>query len=132
MRLLTSFYCNQPATQSGNVKVQLQIAAREGAARELHAATGIDVRNHLDRLKPAVLEMNPPVDSMGNKMLKNEHSYRLFYFLQISELDFAASVSPFVCWCSVETVSGEHKKQSHWRRHHLFSTCRKMLRWSPH
>lgn len=76
------------AKLSGNDKVQLQIAAREGAARQLYEATGIDVRAHLERLKPAVLQMHPVADATGHKLLKNEHENSLFYFLQVAEEDF--------------------------------------------
>jgi 8-oxo-dGTP pyrophosphatase MutT (NUDIX family) len=76
------------AKLSGSDKVQLQIAAREGAARQLYEATGIDVRGHLERLKPAVLQINPVADATGHKLLKNEHENSLFYFLQVAEEDF--------------------------------------------
>ena len=73
--------------------MQLQLAAREGAARHLFDQTGIDVRRHLDRLKPAVLRLNPPVDTNGTKYLKNEYENKLFYFLSIAEEDFLVEVS---------------------------------------
>jgi hypothetical protein len=81
------------AKQSGHAKMQLQLAAREGAARGLFDQTGIDVRHELDRLKPAVLRLNPPADASGTKYLKNEYENRLFYFLSIAEEDFLAEVS---------------------------------------
>ena len=76
------------ASRSGNPKVQLQMAARQGAARKLYEETRIDVRSELDRLKPAVLQMNPIHDKDGVKFLKNENDNRLFYFLQVTEVDF--------------------------------------------
>ena len=88
-----SISSHEKANQSGSAKIQLQIAAREGAAREVYKSTGIDVMQHLDRLKPAVLQLNPPADSEGKKPLKNEHENRLYYFLQVSEDDFAQNVS---------------------------------------
>ena len=56
--------------------------------------------DHLDRLKPAVLQLNPPTDSEGKKPLKNEYENRLYYFLQVSEDDFAQNVS--LTSCSVQ------------------------------
>jgi hypothetical protein len=81
------------AEQTGHVKMQLQLAAREGAARGLFDETGIDVRHELDRMKPAVLRMNPPADASGTPYLRNEYETRMFYFLSISEEDFLAEVS---------------------------------------
>jgi hypothetical protein len=97
--------------QSGYVKLQLQLAAREAAARQLLDETGLDVRNHLERLTPAVLRSNPPVDATGKKYLKNEYENRLYYFLQVTEDDFLTQVSIrlsllrnvhrcFLCSCS--------------------------------
>ena len=82
-----------PAKLTGNAKLQLQLAARDGAARQVYESTGIDVRAKVDRLKPAVLRMNPPKDVNGIRLLKNENENRLFYFLQVSEVDFASGVS---------------------------------------
>jgi hypothetical protein len=79
--------------QSGYVKLQLQLAAREAAARQLLDETGLDIRNHLERLTPAVLRANPPVDATGKKYLKNEYENRLYYFLQVTEDDFLTQVS---------------------------------------
>ncbi len=78
------------AKQTGYAKMQLQLAAREAAARQLFEMTGIDVRQKLDRLTPAVLQMNPQVDSKGTQYLRNEHENTLYYFLQISDEDFVA------------------------------------------
>ena len=69
--------------------MQLQLAARDCAARELYEQTGMDLRDKVDRLSPAVLRMNPPVDpSDGSKYLKNEYEELLFYFLSVDEADF--------------------------------------------
>lgn len=76
------------AKQSGSSLVQLQIAAREAAARHLFEKTGLDVRKNVDRFKPAVLRLNPPVDARGVQYLKNENNSRLYYFLQVDEEDF--------------------------------------------
>jgi hypothetical protein len=80
-------FLQSKAKLSGRENVQLQIAARDGAARQLFKETGIDIREKLDRLTPAVLRMNPPVKN-GQKILKNENDNRLFYFLQVEENDF--------------------------------------------
>src|SRR5687767_6769594 len=48
--------------KSSNGKVQLQIAAREAAARQLLRDTGIDIQYQLDRMTPAVLYNDPPSD----------------------------------------------------------------------
>jgi hypothetical protein len=75
--------------QSGHRKMQLQLAAREGAARHLFDQTGIDARGDLDRLQPAVLHLDLPVDAgNGMKLLKNEFNQRLYYFYQASAEDF--------------------------------------------
>jgi hypothetical protein len=69
--------------------MQLQLAAREGAARHLFDQTGIDARGDLDRLQPAVLHLDLPVDAgNGMKLLKNEFDQRLYYFYQASTEDF--------------------------------------------
>lgn len=78
------------AQKSGSGNVQLQIAAREAAARQLFENTGLDIRGHIDRFKPAILRLNPPVDAKGVQYLKNEYNNRLYYFLQVDEQDFAA------------------------------------------
>lgn len=81
------------AKQTSYAKMQLQLAAREGAARQLFETTGIDMRNNLDRLTPAVLQINPPVDAKGAQYLKNEHERKLYYFLQICDDDFFNAAS---------------------------------------
>ena len=55
--------------------------------------TGIDVRQQLQRLKPAVLRLDPPADHTGTKYLKNEYKERLYYFLSLEE-DLSDQVSP--------------------------------------
>jgi hypothetical protein len=77
------------ASESGSAQVQLQIAAREAAARQLYEKTGLDMRQHVNRFKPAVLRLNPPVDAFGAQYLKNEYDNKLYYFLQVDEEDFA-------------------------------------------
>jgi hypothetical protein len=72
--------------------MQLQIAGREGAARQLYNETGLDIRDHLDRLTPAVLRLDPPADAHGVKYLKNEYDDRMFYFLSVDEDDFVTEV----------------------------------------
>ena len=69
-------------------KMQLQLAARQGAARLLYEDTGIDVRDRMNRLQPAVLRLKPPKDASGVRCLKNEYEQKLYYFLQVSEADF--------------------------------------------
>jgi 8-oxo-dGTP pyrophosphatase MutT (NUDIX family) len=76
------------AEKSGNEKIQLQIAARAAAARQLFEKTGINVTNSLDRMKPAVLRLHAPDTKDGTMMLKNEQGNRLYYFLQVSDEDF--------------------------------------------
>jgi len=79
------------AKLTGHESVQLQLAAREGAARELFSVTGIDTRNKLDRLKPAVLRTDPGMED-GKAVLKNENENKLYYFLQVEENDFPTEV----------------------------------------
>jgi 8-oxo-dGTP pyrophosphatase MutT (NUDIX family) len=78
----------EAAQKSGSGTVQLQIAARDAAARQLYESTGLDIRNTVHRLKPAILRVNPPVDARGVQYLKNEYNHSLYYFLQVSEEDF--------------------------------------------
>lgn len=69
--------------------MQLQLAAREGAATHLFEQTGIDARHDLARLQPAVLHVDPPVDALTRmKLLKNEFDRCLYYFFQVSEEEF--------------------------------------------
>lgn len=82
------------AQQSGHSKMQLQLAARQGAARHLFQSTGIDMRSHLQRLTPAIIHSNPPVDENGLKYLKNEHENKLFFFLQVSDADLIPISEP--------------------------------------
>lgn len=76
------------AEKSGHEKIQLQIAAREAAARQLYEKTGINVRKSLERMKPAVLRLHAPDTKDGKMMLKNEQGNRLYYFLQVTDEDF--------------------------------------------
>jgi len=77
------------AEQSGNPQVQLQIAAREAAARQLFETTGLDIRQQANRFKPAVLAMNPSMNAVrGFQYLRNENDNKLYYFLQVDEDDF--------------------------------------------
>merc|ERR1712238_196960 len=76
------------AEQSGNPQVQLQIAAREAAARQLFETTGLDIRQQANRFKPAVLAMNPSMNAVrGFQYLRNENDNKLYYFLQVDEDD---------------------------------------------
>ncbi|KAG7363443.1 hypothetical protein IV203_026803 [Nitzschia inconspicua] len=77
------------AKKSGSGNAQLQIAAREAAARQLFENTGLDIRHSMNRFKPAILRLNPPTDAKGVQYLKNEYNNRLYYFLQVDEEDFA-------------------------------------------
>jgi len=77
------------AEQSGSASVQLQIAAREAAARQLYETTGLDVRQQAERFKPAVLTANPPMNAArGFQYLRNEKDNKLYYFLQVDDTDF--------------------------------------------
>jgi len=77
------------ATESGSPQVQLQIAAREAAARHVYETTGLDIRKQADRLKPAVLVTNPSMNAArGYQYLRNENEENLYYFLQVDEDDF--------------------------------------------
>ena len=96
------------AKRTGLAKMQLQLAARAGAARQLFCTTGIDMRNHLDRLTPAVLQMNPSLDAKGTQYLKNEHENKLYFFLQIDDNDFVRGDSAErEESCKLSTPSGE-------------------------
>jgi len=76
------------AEQSGSPQVQLQIAAREAAARQLFETTGLDIRQQANRFKPAVLAMNPSMNAVrGFQYLRNENDNKLYYFLQVDEDD---------------------------------------------
>eukprot|EP00536_Pseudo-nitzschia_multiseries_P002233 jgi/Psemu1/322467/estExt_fgenesh1_pg.C_290050 len=77
------------AKESGSASVQLQIAAREAAARELYETTGLDVRQQAERFKPAVLCANPKTKTdRGFQYLRNENDNKLYYFLQVDDEDF--------------------------------------------
>mmetsp|Transcript_9740 Transcript_9740/g.23582 ORF Transcript_9740/g.23582 Transcript_9740/m.23582 type:complete len:912 (-) Transcript_9740:50-2785(-) len=77
------------AKQSGSASVQLQIAAREAAARQLYETTGLDVRQQADRFKPAVLCANPKTKTTrGFQYLRNENDNKLYYFLSVDDDDF--------------------------------------------
>mmetsp|Transcript_20991 Transcript_20991/g.43149 ORF Transcript_20991/g.43149 Transcript_20991/m.43149 type:complete len:820 (-) Transcript_20991:2914-5373(-) len=74
---------------SGSPQVQLQIAAREAAARRLYESTGLDIRQQADRFKPAVLSHAPATKTArGYQYLRNEYDEQLYYFLQVDEEDF--------------------------------------------
>jgi hypothetical protein len=68
---------------------QLLLAGKAGTARELFEETGIDVRSHLERLVPAILRIDAKIDKEGTSVLANEHKHRLFYFLLVTDEDFA-------------------------------------------
>jgi len=77
------------AKESGSPQVQLQIAAREAAARLVYETTGLDIRMQADRLKPAVLCMTPSMNAArGYEYLRNENEENLYYFFQVEEDDF--------------------------------------------
>ena len=77
------------AKESGSPQVQLQIAARDAAARHVFMTTGLDIRQQADRLKPAVLCMAPSMNTArGYEYLRNENEEKLYYFLQVDEDDF--------------------------------------------
>lgn len=75
--------------QSSDRNNQLLIAGRIGAARELYEETGLDVRSKLDRLEPASLRTKTKIKH-GVELLKNEFNFRLFYFLSVTDEDFAS------------------------------------------
>jgi hypothetical protein len=78
------------AKQSGSPQVQLQIAARIAAARQLFENTGLDIRQQANRFKPAVLNVNPTMNPVrGFQYLRNENENKLYYFLQVDEDDFS-------------------------------------------
>jgi 8-oxo-dGTP pyrophosphatase MutT (NUDIX family) len=64
-----------------------------GAARELFEETGIDIRNELDRLKPALLR--PPVTRDKHGEVACELNKKLYFYLPISDND---------CWHKVKDV----------------------------
>jgi len=77
------------AKENGSPQVQLQIAAREAAARHVFESTGLDIRMQADRLKPAVMCMTPTMNAArGYEFLRNEKEEKLYYFLQVEEEDF--------------------------------------------
>lgn len=83
------------AKESGSPQVQLQIAAREAAARLVYETTGLDIRMQADRLKPAVLCMTPSMNAArGYEYLRNENEENLYYFLQVEEDDFQKLQEP--------------------------------------
>mmetsp|Transcript_19578 Transcript_19578/g.45627 ORF Transcript_19578/g.45627 Transcript_19578/m.45627 type:complete len:942 (+) Transcript_19578:176-3001(+) len=77
------------AKTSGSAYVQLQIAAKEAAARLVFEITGMDFSQQADRLKPAVLTMEPSMNKeRGYQHLRNENKEQFYYFLQVNEDDF--------------------------------------------
>ena len=62
---------------------QLVLAGKMGAARELYEETGLDIRQQMDRLKPAKLFKK---DKKGR--VSNEYKSRLFYVLHLTDDDF--------------------------------------------
>ena len=51
--------------------------------------TGLDIRQQVNRFKPAVLSMNPSMNAVrGYEFLRNENDNKLYYFLQVDEDDF--------------------------------------------
>ena len=69
--------------------MQLQIAAKEAAARLVFEITGLDIRQQADRLKPAILSMTPSMNTArGYENLTNENEEKLYYFLEVDKDDF--------------------------------------------
>jgi 8-oxo-dGTP pyrophosphatase MutT (NUDIX family) len=80
------------AAQEGrDGQTQLHLASRAGAARELYEETGMDVRNHLDRLEPAALRNEGEVDEQGKPIPQNELEHRFYFFLSVTDDDFWSS-----------------------------------------
>jgi 8-oxo-dGTP pyrophosphatase MutT (NUDIX family) len=76
------------AHSSRDAQTQLLTASRAGAARELFEETGMDMRNHLDRLEPASLRSDVTLDKKGKPLLKNELKHRLYFVLSVTDEDF--------------------------------------------
>ncbi|CAB9497721.1 NUDIX domain [Seminavis robusta] len=81
--------------ESGNMKERLLLASRLGAARELFAETGLDVRGCLDRLVPANV-MSDESSKLYEDMplLQNQFQQALMYFLILSDDDCLDGVAP--------------------------------------
>jgi 8-oxo-dGTP pyrophosphatase MutT (NUDIX family) len=76
------------AHSSRDAQTQLLTASRTGAARELFEETGMDMRDHLDRLEPASLRPDVTLDKKGKPILTNELKHRLYFFLSVTDEDF--------------------------------------------
>ena len=71
------------ASTANTRNTQLLLAAQTGAARELYEETGIDLRNHLDRVQPVKLRQEEKKDT-----LDNEYKQRLFFTVTVKDSDF--------------------------------------------
>lgn len=77
------------AEKEGTRENQLQLAGKAGVARELFEETGIYIRSQLDRFVPAKLRVIAKHNKDGIIVLANEYKHRLFYFLIVTDDDFA-------------------------------------------
>jgi len=84
---ITEDEITKAASKSSHFKMQLQFAGREEAARYLYEQTRMDVRGDLERLQPAVLHLEPPIDNDGLYLLRNEVNDSLFYLLQTDQTE---------------------------------------------
>ena len=73
------------STQNKSVDVLL-LAAKIAAARELWEETGLDIRNHLDRLTEA------PLKPAKEHELTSELENRIYFYLQLKSDDFTFMV----------------------------------------
>ena len=78
-----TFEFTEAKAKTNNVKDQLLLAGKLGAARELYEETGLDIRESLDRIRPTKLYQ-------GDKKhkLPNEYKGRLFYSVSLRDDDF--------------------------------------------
>jgi 8-oxo-dGTP pyrophosphatase MutT (NUDIX family) len=80
---------HRAAKEENTREKQLQLAGKAGVAREMYEETGIDVRSQLERFLPANLRVKAMLDKDGTIVLANEYKHRLFYFLMVTDDDFA-------------------------------------------
>jgi len=96
------------AKQKSDRANQLLLACKSGAARELFEETGIDVRSQLERIVPARLRTETKV-KQGTAILPNEYKHRLFFFLTVTDDDFAKE--------------GVFPTVAHWQFKHVKVSC---------
>jgi 8-oxo-dGTP pyrophosphatase MutT (NUDIX family) len=105
----------EAAQTSNDMHTQLLLAAQKGVARELFEETGMDMREQLYRLEPAALRSEEATYKDGEIIMTCEHRKRLYFFLQVTDVDFPSGVHGINGFKSPMSEAGKELLVCGWR-----------------